>query len=36
MTKKGEGRPTDLLCSFCGKSQDEVKKINRRSFGIYL
>ena len=27
MTKKGEGRPTDLLCSFCGKSQDEVKKL---------
>ncbi len=27
MTKKGEGKPTDLLCSFCGKSQDEVKKL---------
>lgn len=27
MTKKGDGKPTDLLCSFCGKSQDEVKKL---------
>ena len=27
MTKKGDGKTTDLLCSFCGKSQDEVKKL---------
>jgi len=27
MTKKTEGKPTDLLCSFCGKSQEEVKKL---------
>jgi len=27
MTRKGEGKPGDLLCSFCGKSQDEVKKL---------
>ncbi|MBU2550049.1 MAG: ATP-dependent Clp protease ATP-binding subunit ClpX [Proteobacteria bacterium] len=27
MTKKGDGKSTDLLCSFCGKSQDEVKKL---------
>ena len=27
MTKKGDGQPMDLLCSFCGKSQDEVKKL---------
>lgn len=27
MTKKAEGKPTDLLCSFCGKSQEEVKKL---------
>jgi len=27
MTRKGDGKPTDLLCSFCGKSQDEVKKL---------
>ena len=27
MTKKGDGKPNDLLCSFCGKSQDEVKKL---------
>jgi ATP-dependent Clp protease ATP-binding subunit ClpX len=24
---KGDGKTTDLLCSFCGKSQDEVKKL---------
>ncbi len=27
MTKKGERKGKDLLCSFCGKSQDEVKKL---------
>ncbi|MDY6851830.1 MAG: ATP-dependent Clp protease ATP-binding subunit ClpX [Thermodesulfobacteriota bacterium] len=27
MTKKTEGKPTGLLCSFCGKSQEEVKKL---------
>jgi len=27
MTRKGDGKSTDLLCSFCGKSQDEVKKL---------
>ncbi|MBW2091891.1 MAG: ATP-dependent Clp protease ATP-binding subunit ClpX [Deltaproteobacteria bacterium] len=27
MTKKGDGKTVDLLCSFCGKSQDEVKKL---------
>ena len=27
MTQKGDGKTTDLLCSFCGKSQDEVKKL---------
>ena len=27
MTKKGEVKSGDLLCSFCGKSQDEVKKL---------
>ena len=27
MTKKGNGKSSDLVCSFCGKSQDEVKKL---------
>lgn len=27
MSKKGERKGKDLLCSFCGKSQDEVKKL---------
>lgn len=27
MSKKGDGKSSDLLCSFCGKSQDEVKKL---------
>jgi ATP-dependent Clp protease ATP-binding subunit ClpX len=27
MTKKGDSKPPELLCSFCGKSQDEVKKL---------
>ncbi|MBU1740499.1 MAG: ATP-dependent Clp protease ATP-binding subunit ClpX [Proteobacteria bacterium] len=27
MTKKGNGKTSDLVCSFCGKSQDEVKKL---------
>ncbi|MFH1090863.1 MAG: ATP-dependent Clp protease ATP-binding subunit ClpX [Pseudomonadota bacterium] len=27
MTKKNDGKSTDLLCSFCGKSQEEVKKL---------
>jgi ATP-dependent Clp protease ATP-binding subunit ClpX len=27
MVKKGNGKTTDLFCSFCGKSQDEVKKL---------
>ena len=27
MTKKSEVKSGDLLCSFCGKSQDEVKKL---------
>lgn len=27
MTKKGDGKPPELLCSFCGKSQEEVKKL---------
>ena len=25
--KKGDSKPADLLCSFCGKSQEEVKKL---------
>ncbi|MDI6789911.1 MAG: ClpX C4-type zinc finger protein, partial [Thermodesulfobacteriota bacterium] len=27
MSKKGDRKGSDLLCSFCGKSQDEVKKL---------
>jgi len=27
MAKRGNGRSTHLFCSFCGKSQDEVKKL---------
>jgi len=27
MTKKGDGRSGELLCSFCGKTQDEVRKL---------
>ena len=27
MTKKSDGKSSDLVCSFCGKSQDEVKKL---------
>ncbi len=27
MAKKSDGKGTDLLCSFCGKSQEEVKKL---------
>lgn len=27
MTKKNDGKGSDLVCSFCGKSQDEVKKL---------
>ena len=27
MAKKNDGKGTDLLCSFCGKSQEEVKKL---------
>jgi ATP-dependent Clp protease ATP-binding subunit ClpX len=27
MVKKGNGKTTDLFCSFCGKSQEEVKKL---------
>ncbi len=27
MTKKSNGKGSDLVCSFCGKSQDEVKKL---------
>ena len=27
MTKKTDGKGSDLVCSFCGKSQDEVKKL---------
>jgi len=27
MTKKTNGKGSDLVCSFCGKSQDEVKKL---------
>ena len=27
MTKKSDGKGSDLVCSFCGKSQDEVKKL---------
>ena len=28
MTKKADtGKASDLICSFCGKSQDEVKKL---------
>ncbi len=27
MTQKSDGKGSDLVCSFCGKSQDEVKKL---------
>jgi ATP-dependent Clp protease ATP-binding subunit ClpX len=27
MSKKTDGKGTDLVCSFCGKSQEEVKKL---------
>jgi ATP-dependent Clp protease ATP-binding subunit ClpX len=27
MSKKTNGKGSDLVCSFCGKSQDEVKKL---------
>ncbi len=27
MAKKSDGKGSDLLCSFCGKSQEEVKKL---------
>ena len=27
MTRKKDDRGGDLVCSFCGKSQDEVKKL---------
>jgi ATP-dependent Clp protease ATP-binding subunit ClpX len=27
MSKKSNGKGSDLVCSFCGKSQDEVKKL---------
>lgn len=27
MTKKSNGKGSELVCSFCGKSQDEVKKL---------
>ena len=27
MAKKDNGKGADLLCSFCGKSQEEVKKL---------
>jgi len=27
MSKKTDGKGSDLVCSFCGKSQDEVKKL---------
>jgi ATP-dependent Clp protease ATP-binding subunit ClpX len=27
MAKKSDGKGSDLVCSFCGKSQDEVKKL---------
>ncbi|MDP2992203.1 MAG: ClpX C4-type zinc finger protein, partial [Deltaproteobacteria bacterium] len=27
MSKKADRKGSDLLCSFCGKSQDEVKKL---------
>ena len=27
MSKKSNGKGPDLVCSFCGKSQEEVKKL---------
>ena len=27
MPRNGDDRPGNLVCSFCGKSQDEVRKL---------
>ncbi|MBI3300529.1 MAG: hypothetical protein HYZ72_00385, partial [Deltaproteobacteria bacterium] len=27
MARHGDDRPGNLVCSFCGKSQDEVRKL---------
>jgi ATP-dependent Clp protease ATP-binding subunit ClpX len=35
MTKRGADKGTDLLCSFCGKSQSEVKKLIAGP-GVYI
>ena len=35
MTKHGIDKSADLLCSFCGKSQGEVKKLIA-SYGVYI
>jgi ATP-dependent Clp protease ATP-binding subunit ClpX len=35
MTKRGADKSTDLLCSFCGKSQSEVKKLIAGP-GVYI
>ncbi len=34
--KDNEGTRGMLFCSFCGKTQNEVKKLGCRSFGIYM
>ncbi len=35
MTKRGTDKSADLLCSFCGKSQGEVKKLIAGP-GVYI
>jgi len=35
MSKRGTDKSTDLLCSFCGKSQSEVKKLIAGP-GVYI
>ena len=35
MSKRGADKGTDLLCSFCGKSQSEVKKLIAGP-GVYI
>jgi len=34
--KKGSSGEKTLYCSFCGKSQHEVKKTHRRTLGLHL
>lgn len=34
--KKGSTTEKNLFCSFCGKSQHEVKKADRRAVGVHL